>query len=139
MSALATVQDLIDLWRPLSVDEQERARNLIDIISDLLREEAYRVGISIDAQAMERQSYASVVKSVICDVAARTLMTSTDQEPMVQTSESALGYSWSGTFLTPGGGIFIKRDELARLGLRRQKMGVMEIYDTHQRDNSGLN
>ena len=139
MSALATVQDLIDLWRPLSVDEQERARNLIDIISDLLREEAYRFGISIDAQAMERQSYASVVKSVICDVAARTLMTSTDQEPMVQTSESALGYSWSGTFLTPGGGIFIKRDELARLGLRRQKMGVMEIYDTNQRNDGNLN
>ena len=139
MSELATVQDIIDLWRPLKLDEQDRAQNLIEVVSDLLREEAHRVGKDLDEMAKSRPSYASVVKSVVVDVVARTLMTSTDQEPMVQTSESSLGYSWSGTFLTPGGGIFIKRDELSRLGLKRQKMGVMEIYDTHQGNDGGLN
>ena len=28
----------------------------------------------------------------------------------------------------PGGGLFIKKSELARLGLRRQRMGVIELY-----------
>ena len=69
-----------------------------------------------------------MAKSVTVDVVARALMTSTDQEPMTQVTESAGGYSASGTFLIPGGGLFIKTSELARLGLRRQKYGVMELY-----------
>ena len=38
--------------------------------------------------------------------------------------------SMSGTFLTPGGGLFIKRSELARLGLRQQRLGVLDVYGT---------
>ena len=56
-------------------------------------------------------------------------MTSTDGEPLSQMSESALGYTVSGTYLVPGGGLFIKKSELARLGLRRQRIGVREIYE----------
>ena len=69
-----------------------------------------------------------MLKSVIVDVVARTLMTSTDSEPMTQFSESALGYSYSGNFLVPGGGLFIKKSELNKLGLRKQKIGVRDIY-----------
>ena len=70
----------------------------------------------------------SVAKSVTVDVVARTLMTSTDTEPMSQVSESALGYTYTGTYLVPGGGLFIKKSELARLGLRRQQYGVIDFY-----------
>jgi len=49
-------------------------------------------------------------------------------------SQSALGYSVSGTFLVPGGGLFIKRSELARLGLLRQRVEVIELYDRNNRD-----
>ena len=59
---------------------------------------------------------------------ARTLMTSTDNEPVTQESQSALGYTWSGTYLVPGGGLFIKNSELARLGLKRQRYGGFELY-----------
>jgi hypothetical protein len=69
-----------------------------------------------------------VLKSVTVDIVTRTLLTSTDDEPMAQTSESALGYSWSGTYLVPGGGLFIKNTELSRLGLRRQRYGVIDFY-----------
>lgn len=47
---------------------------------------------------------------------------------MIQTSESALGYSQSATFLVPGGGLFIKNAELARLGLRRQRYGTLDQF-----------
>ena len=70
----------------------------------------------------------SVVKSVTVDVVARALMTPTNEAPMSQMSQSALGYSVSGTFLVPGGGLFVKKSELERLGLRRQRVGMVELY-----------
>ena len=128
MESYLSIDDLIRLWRPLKAEEIERADALIPIVVDSLREEAKLVGKDLDEMA-ESISYRSVLKSVIADVVARTLMTSTDTEPMTQFSESALGYSYSGSFLVPGGGLFIKNTEKARLGLRRQRYGVMNIYD----------
>lgn len=125
----ATVQDITNLWRPLkNTDETARAESLLEVVSDSLREEAKKVGKDLDVMVAESLSYANVVKSVAVDIVARTLMTSTDQEPMTQTTESALGYSWSGSFLVPGGGLFIKKTELARLGLRKQRYGVIDFY-----------
>ena len=125
----ATIDDLSQLWRPLKLGEIERAESLLTVVSDSLRIEAQKVGKDLDALTADSVSYANVVKSVTVDVVARTLMTSTDQEPMTQVTESALGYSVQGSFLVPGGGLFIKNSELARLGLRRQRYGVMELYD----------
>ena len=95
----------------------------------MLREEARRYGKDLDNMVVERSSYENVVKSVVVDVVARTLMTSTEQEPMTQFSQSALGYSVSGSYLVPGGGIFIKNAELKRLGFTKQRIGVIEFYD----------
>lgn len=125
----ATIDDLSKLWRPLKPGEIERAESLLTVVSDSLRVEAQKVGKDLDVLVAYSVSYANVVKSVTVDVVARTLMTSTDQEPMTQMTESALGYSVQGSFLVPGGGLFIKNSELARLGLRRQRYGVMELYD----------
>ncbi|MDZ5589954.1 phage Gp19/Gp15/Gp42 family protein [Enterococcus cecorum] len=125
----ATIDDLSKLWRPLKPGEIERAESLLTVVSDSLRVEAQKVGKDLDVLVADSVSYANVVKSVTVDVVARTLMTSTDQEPMTQVTESALGYSVQGSFLVPGGGLFIKNSELTRLGLRRQRYGVMELYD----------
>lgn len=128
MTPFATVDDLTNLWRPMSPEEKNRAEALLPIVSNRLRQEADNVGKNIDEMIEESEVYADVVKSVTVDIVARTLMTSTNQEPMTQYSESALGYSVSGTFLTPGGGLFIKRDELKALGLRKQRYGVIDFY-----------
>lgn len=129
METFATIRDLNNLWRPLKQDEENRAEELLSVVSNRLRVEAYNVGRDIDEMIANSIAYKDVVKSVTVDIVARTLMTSTDKEPMSQFSESALGYSVSGTFLTPGGGLFIKRDELKALGLRKQRYGVIEPYD----------
>lgn len=123
----ATVQDVMNLWRALTPAEQDRAEELIQVITDSLRYEAKKVGKDLDELIETNPELASVAKSVTVDVIARTLMTSTNQEPMTQFSESANGYSISGSFLIPGGGLFIKKSELARLGLRRQRYGVIDI------------
>lgn len=127
MADFATVQDIISLWRALTPEETTRATALLPIVSDSLRVEADKVGKDLDT-LVETPSFANVLRSVTVDVVARTLMTSTNSEPLVQTSESALGYSWSGSYLVPGGGLFIKNTELARLGLKKQRYGVIEFY-----------
>lgn len=130
MGDFATVENLETLWRLLKSDERKRAEALLKIVSDSLRVEAKKVGKDLDVLVAEDPSFASVVKSVTVDVVARTLMTSTEQEPMTQFAESALGYSVSGSYLVPGGGLFIKDSELKRLGLKKQRFGVMDTYGT---------
>ncbi len=129
MEVYATVTDLKNIWREMTPEEEKRAESILNIVSASLREEAQKVGKNLDEMIANNPDLALVAKSVTCDVTARTLMTSTRQEPMTQYSESAGGYSASGTFLIPGGGLFIKKSELARLGLRRQKVGVINFYD----------
>ncbi|MGQ7423649.1 phage Gp19/Gp15/Gp42 family protein [Streptococcus suis] len=130
MTPFATTSDLETLWRQLKFDETERAEALLEVVSNSIRHEAQKVGKDLDALILDNPVFASVVKSVTVDVVARTLMTSTDQEPMTQFNESALGYSVSGSFLVPGGGLFIKDSELKRLGLKKQRFGVRDIYGT---------
>ncbi|HZK44374.1 MAG TPA: phage Gp19/Gp15/Gp42 family protein [Syntrophomonadaceae bacterium] len=128
MTDFATVQDIIELFRELTPEELSRASSLLPVVSDSLRVEARNVGKNLDEMVESDQAYASVVKSVTVDVVARTLLTSTENEPMTQMSQSALGYSFQGSYLVPGGGLFIKRTELSRLGLRKQRYGVIDFY-----------
>lgn len=130
VTSYATVEDVSTLWRTMTQAEQTRCEALLPVVSEALRQEAYNVGRNLDDMIACEEVSAEVVKMVAVDVVARTLMTSTSQEPMTQYSESALGYSVSGTFLSPGGGLFIKAAELKRLGLKRQRYGVIDFYES---------
>ena len=121
---------MIDLWRPLSADEITRVNNLIPELCNTLRYEAEKVGKNMDEMVAESTEYASVVKLVSVDIVGRVLRQSTDGDPMSQESQSALGYTWSGTYAIAGGGIAqaIMKNDLKRLGLKRQNYGVIEYY-----------
>ena len=121
----ATLEDLAALWRPMTAAEQARASPLLEVVSASLDVEARKVGKDLPALVAADPALALVAKSVTVDVAARTLMTSTNQEPMTQFTQSAGGYSASGSFLVPGGGLFIKKSEQAQPG---QRIGVIEPY-----------
>lgn len=128
MSDYATIQDVETLFRPLTQSEQTRAASLIPTVCSRLRIEAARAGKDLDAMVDADADFASVAKSVTVDIVARCLMTPTDGAPMTQSTESALGYSFSGTFLNPGGGLFIKREELKALGIHRTRVGVINTW-----------
>ena len=128
MDNFASIQDIMDLFRPLTPAETTKAEALLPIVSDSIRQEAKKVGKDIEVMIEKGELLENVVKSVTVDVVARALMTSTNSEPMSQVSQSALGYSVSGTYLVPGGGLFIKKSELSRLGLRRQRYGVINLH-----------
>lgn len=131
MSDFATLADVILLsGKTYTSAEQERISALLSLVSDALRFEADKVGKDLDTMVGESESYASVVKLVTVDVTIRAMRQSSDGEPMTQESQSAIGYSWSGTYAIPGGGVAscIMRNDLKRLGLRRQRYGVIEFF-----------
>ena len=133
MSAFATLDDVITITgKKYTSAEEDRIEVLLPLISDALRQEAIRVGKDLDAMYEGSESYANVVKLVTVDVVCRAMRQSTDGDPMTQESQSAIGYSWSGTYAIPGGGIAnsIMRNDLKRLGLKRQQYGVIEFYGT---------
>lgn len=131
--AFATVADVEALWRTLTPAEEERAGNLLPAISDILRNEAERRGYDLDSMIEESASYGTVVKTVTVDICVRALKqnTSATGEPMSQESQSALGYTWSGTYAIPGGAnLSIMRYDLKRLGITKQRWGALDIYGT---------
>lgn len=133
MSAFATLHDVLLLTgKAYTEPEQERITALLPLVSDALRYEAIKVNKDIDAmiQADDTGAYESVVKMVTIDVTCRFMRQSLDGDPMTQESQAALGYSWSGTYSIPGGGLSnaIMRNDLKRLGLKRQQIGVVSLW-----------
>lgn len=129
MSDFATIQDVIALWRPLTAEEQEKVSVLLPMVSNCLRYEADKVGKDLDKMLTENASLVDVAKSVTVDVVKRYINdNSVDSSSMSQFSQAVGGYSVSGTYLVPGGGMFIKKTELARLGLKRQQFGVINLW-----------
>ena len=128
--AFATVEDIQTLWRPLTADEQTRAAALLPLVSDALRNEATKVGKDLDAMVADSTTYESVVKLVTVDVVARVLRQTTTGDAMTQESQAAGGYSWSGTYAVPGGGIAnaILYSDLKRLGLLNQQIGSVRVW-----------
>lgn len=133
-TAFATVQDIETLWRPLTQSEQTRAEALLPLVSDALRQAAIDVGKDLDVMVAASEPYANITKLVTVDVITRVLRQSTEGDMMTQESMSGLGYSWQGTYAIPGGGIAsaIMKNDLKRLGLLRQKIGSVYLWQGSQ-------
>lgn len=128
----ATLADVIAIsGATYTAEQQERVTTLLPLISDLIRSEGEAVGKNIDEAIVTDTAYSSVVKMVTVDVVTRIMRQSTTGEPMSQESESALGYTWSGTYAIPGGGaaMSLMNNERKMLGLIRQKWGAMDIWE----------
>lgn len=126
----ATIEDINTLFRPLTEGETERAEALLPLVSDALRQCAINVGKDLDAIIEKQPTMVSVAKIVTVDVIGRILREDTTGEPMAQESQSGLGYSWSGSYAIPGGGIeaAIMYNDLKRLGLMRQQIGSVQLW-----------
>jgi len=127
--AFATVQDYLNLTgQTLTAEQQERVSNLLAVASDRLRQTAMNNGSDLDNMIATGRVLENVAKAITVDIVARTMATPTDEAPVTQYSQSALGYTVSGTYLNAGGGIYIKQSELKALGLSKQRYGFIELY-----------
>lgn len=133
MTNLASVNDVNTIWKHLSNAEQEQVEALLPIVSDSLRQEAKRVGKDLDEMIAKGEILPNVVKSVVVDIISRYLdqLSSDNASTLSQESQSALGYSWSGTYVNTGGGMSILKKDLKRLGLTRQRFGMVDLYGIH--------
>ena len=133
----ATIDDVQTLWRPLTAEEASRTRELLPIISDELRYRATLVRRDLDEMITNTPTLASVAKEVTVSAVTRILREKTTGEVMSQESQAGLGYSWSGTYAVPGGGIgnAILPSDLKRLGLKRGRFGIIDFYDPRNDDN----
>ena len=129
--AFSTVTDITTLYRALTASETTRAEALLPLVSDELRVIATGVNKDLDAMVAASEPYASTVKVVTCDVVYRILRQDLEGEAMTQETQSALGYSWSGTVSVPGGGIAnsIMYNDLKKLGLLRQQIGNVMLWE----------
>lgn len=131
INSFATYNDVVIFTgRSFSISEQDRIDALLPAISSALRLEAQKVGKDLDAMVAASEDYAEVVKLVTVDIVVRGIRQSTEGDPVSQESQAALGYSWSGTYAIPGGGLAqaIMKNDLKRLGLRRQQIGVIPLW-----------
>lgn len=132
MSNYATVEDVATIsGRNLTQTEQERVNTLLPLASSLLREEAKKVGKNLDSMIESDADLGNIAKVVTVASILRILNASNSAGPaMSQFSQSAMGYTVSGTFVNPGEDLYFLANELKRLGLKRQRYGVMDIYGT---------
>ena len=132
MASFATVADVLEITgKDYTGAEMNRIEALLELISDTLRTYATNIGKDLDEMADASAVYANVLKLTTVDIVIRAMRQSFDGDPLTQESQSAIGYTWSGTYAIPGGGIAgaIMKNDLKRLGLRRQQFGTIEFYD----------
>lgn len=134
--AFATLADVLALTGvDYTAAEQARISALLPLVSDALRWEGEKAGADLDAQATASPVFASVLKTVTVDVTARAMRQNSTGADMTQESQTAGPYTWSGTYAIPGGGIAqaIMNNDLKRLGLRRQRTKVVDLYAADSR------
>lgn len=133
MSAFVTVAEVMLLTgRAYTEGEQARVEALLPYVSNLIRTEGNKVGVDVDARIAADAAYESVVKLITSDVVCRAMRQSTTGDPMSQESRAGLGYTWSGSYAIPGGGVAMSlmNNEKKLLGFRRQRYGVMETWES---------
>lgn len=120
-TSYATVAELMESWKPLTVDEQARAEVLLLQASNYLRQIAFNNNKDLDDNILADPSgvYEANVKMVVMAAAQRSLASPIDMVPdATQWSQSATPYSESMSFGTNiSSTLYFKDKELKLLGL----------------------
>lgn len=131
----ATIEDITLFGKDLTTQEREQAENLLAVASAKLRVIAKKYGKDIDSMINSDEDFAFAVKEVVVNCVKRALESySNDSVAATQTSQSALGYSVSMTYLNAGQCLYYLRNELKDLGILRQRFGAMEVYSNESND-----
>ena len=119
---LATIEEYEEVYSVhLSDTEKSRVETLLIYASALLRTEASNRGYNLDLIILKDGAKRAVAKMVVLASVKRAMHTNEMTEaPLEQFSQSALGYTVSGTYLNPGDDIYFLNNELKRLGIKKK-------------------
>lgn len=135
MADYANVQDIILLGRALTQGESDKAEKLIEVACAKLRLISKKYGREIDKLVADDSDYALAVKEIVVKAVLRAIDMSADSSlPAVQSSQSALGYSMSMTYLNAGQSLYFLKNELKELGIIRQRVGALEVFCSENND-----
>lgn len=130
MNSYATTDDVIAYRGALTTDELERMQTILPTCSAELRMIAKRQGKDLDQMLVDNEDLALLVTKGVVDASINYLYSTTNKEPiMSQFSQSAGGYSISGTLSNPGGAFYFPKKFLRDIGLASQKTGIIEVFD----------
>lgn len=109
-------------------NKKERLIMLLDLASSLLREEARERGHNLDRMIERSPDKANVAKLVVLS-SVRRVMSKEEEDSLnlQQFSQSAMGYTISGTYFNPGDDLYFLKNELSRLGLNKQKVTSISL------------
>lgn len=132
-----TVQDIAAYGRALSAAEEPIAEKFITSASSKLRLIAKQADMDIDRMITDDEDYGQAVNEIVSRSVIRALNSVADNAPpAVQSSQAALGYSVSMTYLNSGQAEFFLKNELKELGILRQRVGVVRVYDDGSNDEN---
>ncbi len=119
LEPFATVDQLETFWRPLENDEKLRAKTLLAMASNYLRQIAKNNSVDLDAEKEADTSgiYGDSLQLVTLESVKRAMTTPADAPPADSYSQTASPYSATMTFTDPSSDLFFKQKELVLLGL----------------------
>ena len=126
MENFATVEDVMNLYGPLNADQIAKVEQLLSYTSSYFRTLAKEYGRDLNQEVIDDVDMKNNAKLATCNVVIREL--DKGNSSLSQESQSALGYTWSGTYVNTGGGLSILNKDLKLLGLNRQRIGMVDIY-----------
>ena len=126
MSNFATVDDLIKVYGKLSAEQTEKANELLAYVSNYFRYLAKEYKRDLDLEIAKDEIIKSNAKLATINVVIREL--EKKNSSLSQESQSALGYTWSGSYVNTGGGLSVLNKDLKLLGLNKQKAGLIDVY-----------
>ena len=126
MENFATVEDVMNLYGPLNADQIAKVEQLLSYTSSYFRTLAKEYGRDLNQEVIDDEDMKNNAKLATCNVVIREL--DKGNSSLSQESQSALGYTWSGTYVNTGGGLSILNKDLKLLGLNRQRIGMVDIY-----------
>lgn len=126
MENFATVEDVMNLYGPLNADQLSKVEQLLTYTSSYFRTLAKDYGRDLNQEVIDDEDMKNNAKLATCNVVIREL--DKGNSSLSQESQSALGYTWSGTYVNTGGGLSILNKDLKLLGLNRQRIGMVDIY-----------
>ena len=126
MENFATVEDVMKLYGPLNADQLAKVEQLLTYTSSYFRTLAKEYGRDLNQEVIDDEDMKNNAKLATCNVVIREL--DKGNSSLSQESQSALGYTWSGTYVNTGGGLSILNKDLKLLGLNRQRIGMVDIY-----------
>ena len=126
MENFATVEDVMNLYGSLNADQIAKVEQLLTYTSSYFRSLAKEYGRDLNQEVIDDEDMKNNAKLATCNVVIREL--DKGNSSLSQESQSALGYTWSGTYVNTGGGLSILNKDLKLLGLNRQRIGMVDNY-----------